>query len=618
MKRLFFIIFLLIISASNAYSLSPYTQRAYYGAALEPETGVLHGLGQQVVPTSYDNFQIVLKNMEDYQLQKNSAKAVLDNIYVSIMPYIDGGYTNTVSYSGWDEEYVNINVNAFKEASAVLLISVMWNDAPLIPNMQQFDDFCKKAKSLNIPILFRIEYEINTGYSKGYNESEYKFFWNRFTTAMDNNGMLDNPMYATVLCFLSRNFAGEFREDFNRWYPEINPPDWLSIDIFEAYRFNNPYTNEFFRYAEEILYKPVILAEITPRKVGVNHDLDWNIFFDPFFSLIRSRKSVKAFNYISWEWQRVWNEATYFDWLDSTIDDKNPNLSSVVKNNYIKELSNDFYYHQNHGEAALYDILNIPLSITEASSIIEAEDYIAQRGILLESGLYSSGGSHVAYINNNDFIKFNKIDFGRGANIVNMRLASDYHGGTVKIYIDNIYKGETSIGNTGGWHNWINKEVDIPFIAGVHDVDFVFTGGDSYLLNIDWITFDLTPLPEKDAFSPIQAEACDDYDSLVVSGSVLGWVNHSSSSVYANVNFGNGATKVKINYATPQNNSFIIIKTTDEEIIGFIYLPSTGTWTDYNQLTTDINPVAGMNNIQLEFINDDSNHVCNIDWFKFE
>lgn len=125
-----------------------------------------------------------------------------------------------------------------------------------------------------------------------------------------------------------------------------------------------------------------------------------------------------------------------------------------------------------------------PLS---AGDIIEAENYSVQSGVDTEN--CSEGGSDVAYIENGDYIGFKNIDFGDGAESINLRIGANSGGNSIEIRLgtpDGKLIGSLDVGSTGGWQNWETQKCNIEKTSGLNDVYFVFKGGSGYLFNINW------------------------------------------------------------------------------------------------------------------------------------
>lgn len=124
-----------------------------------------------------------------------------------------------------------------------------------------------------------------------------------------------------------------------------------------------------------------------------------------------------------------------------------------------------------------------------AGNVIEAEDYNIQSGIDVEN--CSDGGKDVAYIENGDYIGFKGILFGRGAESINFRVASNGSNGSIEVRLDSPdgkLIGSMDVTSTGGWQNWATQKCKIEKTTDIHDVYFVFKGGDGYLYNLDWFS----------------------------------------------------------------------------------------------------------------------------------
>ncbi|MCH6257537.1 carbohydrate-binding protein [Puniceicoccaceae bacterium K14] len=122
-------------------------------------------------------------------------------------------------------------------------------------------------------------------------------------------------------------------------------------------------------------------------------------------------------------------------------------------------------------------------------SVIEAEDFCDQFGIQTEDTEDVGEGLNVGYIHDGDWLKFNAIDFGRGAIAFDARVASKSTGGDIEIRLGSEtgeLVGTLSAPSTGNWQTWETASVDLlEEIEGVHDLFLVFSGG----ININWFTF---------------------------------------------------------------------------------------------------------------------------------
>jgi len=131
-------------------------------------------------------------------------------------------------------------------------------------------------------------------------------------------------------------------------------------------------------------------------------------------------------------------------------------------------------------------------STFDAFSTIEAENYSSQSGIRTED--CDEGTLNVAYIEDGDWIGFADVNFGDGATVFTARAASKTSGSTIKIKLDDYESGTTigtcSITNTGAFQSYVNCSCDITKTSGTHDLYLAFEGGDSYLLNLNYFSFE--------------------------------------------------------------------------------------------------------------------------------
>ncbi|HYX07787.1 MAG TPA: carbohydrate-binding protein, partial [Bacteroidales bacterium] len=91
-------------------------------------------------------------------------------------------------------------------------------------------------------------------------------------------------------------------------------------------------------------------------------------------------------------------------------------------------------------------------------------------------------------INNGDYIKVRSVNFGKGAKSFEANAASGSNGGTISIRLDNPegkLAGTCKITHTGGWQSWKVLQAKFEKINGIHDVYFVFNGGEGNLFNFD-------------------------------------------------------------------------------------------------------------------------------------
>jgi hypothetical protein len=145
----------------------------------------------------------------------------------------------------------------------------------------------------------------------------------------------------------------------------------------------------------------------------------------------------------------------------------------------------------NAGLEPAYQYLIPTTPSRSAYSQIEAEDYDTQSGTDTET--CSEGGQNVGWIENGDYLVFERIDFGSvGAVSFDARVASATSGGNIELYLDSLTGtqiGTCTVPGTGGWQTWVTQSCPVSGADGIHDLYLKFTGGGGYLFNVNWWQF---------------------------------------------------------------------------------------------------------------------------------
>ena len=122
---------------------------------------------------------------------------------------------------------------------------------------------------------------------------------------------------------------------------------------------------------------------------------------------------------------------------------------------------------------------------------VEAETMSWSSGIKTEK--IDAGTLAIGFVENNDYVKVSGVDFGdNGATDFFASVASAGSGGKIELHLDSLTG--SSIGSvdcpvTDGWQNWETVSCKVSGATGKHDLFLRFTGGDSYLFNVDWWQF---------------------------------------------------------------------------------------------------------------------------------
>lgn len=147
----------------------------------------------------------------------------------------------------------------------------------------------------------------------------------------------------------------------------------------------------------------------------------------------------------------------------------------------------EMYLNELAGDPVEY---NGTISSISAFKTIEAENFNEQSGIKAED--CSEGGQNVGYIENGDYIMFRNVDFEDGALSFCARTAGSGENAKIEIYADDM--NGTPIGicypsESSGWQKWTDSICNIQKITGIHDLYLKFTGGDGYLMNLNYFVF---------------------------------------------------------------------------------------------------------------------------------
>lgn len=124
---------------------------------------------------------------------------------------------------------------------------------------------------------------------------------------------------------------------------------------------------------------------------------------------------------------------------------------------------------------------------------IEAESYSSQSGILTED--LAEGGQNIGFVENGDYLLFRRVDFGDGAKQFNARVSGN--AAQMELYLDDLTApvATCSFEGTGGFGNYTDFACNISNITGLHNLYIKFTGGEGYLMNMDYFTFQKDAIP---------------------------------------------------------------------------------------------------------------------------
>jgi arabinoxylan arabinofuranohydrolase len=140
----------------------------------------------------------------------------------------------------------------------------------------------------------------------------------------------------------------------------------------------------------------------------------------------------------------------------------------------------------NHSKAGITK----PVANLNPYNRIQAETIAWEEGI--ETAFNPRTGMYVTDIDNGDYIKVRSVNFDRGAISFEASVASGLKGGKIEIRIDSLsgfLLGTCFVESTDGWQKWVTKKCTIKKSKGIHDLYFVFTGGEGKMFNFNWWRF---------------------------------------------------------------------------------------------------------------------------------
>ena len=99
----------------------------------------------------------------------------------------------------------------------------------------------------------------------------------------------------------------------------------------------------------------------------------------------------------------------------------------------------------------------------------DAAMFSAEQGV--QKAPSSEGGECVGYINDGDWIRYDSLDFGDQATLLEVRVASATEGGVIELRLDSPAGpiiGTGVVSNTGDWQKWESIKIEITPTSGSH------------------------------------------------------------------------------------------------------------------------------------------------------
>ena len=298
---------------------------------------------------------------------------------------------------------------------------------------------------------------------------------------------------------------------------------------------------------------------------------------------------------------------------------------------------------------------------------IEAESFDDQTGVLTENTSDDGGGENVGWLANGDWARYDRVDFGDGADELRARLASNVDSaGQLEVRLDAVdgpVVASVPMANTGGWQSW--ESVDVPLtetVTGVHDVYLAVVNEPAWqeIGNVNWLKFGAvdpeptpspteeptpepsptqeptpTPTPEptqeptRSAFERIEAESFADQAGIQTEGTSddgggdnVGWLANGDWTRYDRIDFGEGAAEVDLRVAsavTTNGRLEVRLDALDSPSVASVAMPNTGGWQSWRTVSAQLSEtVSGVRDVYLVVVNDPAwQDVGNVNWLTF-
>ena len=221
----------------------------------------------------------------------------------------------------------------------------------------------------------------------------------------------------------------------------------------------------------------------------------------------------------------------------------------------------------------------------------------------------ASHGGKLSAVENGDWVRYEALNFERGATTLDIAVSTANAGGTIEVRLDaadGLKVGELTVttADSMAWNDYATISVWLDsIVSGSHDVYFVFRGGSGPLLDLDWFQFNADDLTFQET---IEAE---DYDSeqqtSVGSDGAITYVDFEVEFGHMQWNTVDGLTggvrPITFHYANGTGiaqTCTLAFRSPNERIERFDF-PDTGGWDQWQTMTLNVNLRPGLNEIRL-------------------
>ncbi|WP_055095343.1 carbohydrate-binding protein [Flavobacterium aquidurense] len=254
---------------------------------------------------------------------------------------------------------------------------------------------------------------------------------------------------------------------------------------------------------------------------------------------------------------------------------------------------------------------------SQESTLIQAEDYSAMKGIKTETTTDVGGGLNVTDTKVGDTLTYNNISFpSTGSYLIEYRIASPVDGGQIFTYLNTeaIFLGNVKIPNTGGWQNWQTVKQIVNVNAGTYNFDLYIQNKS---MNINWIriskiesgTTALIQAEDYTAMTGIKTEVTTDVGGgLSVTNPGIG-----DSVAYNNINFPiSGIYTIEYRVASNGGGQIFSYLNNETIFLGNVFIPNTRGSQNWQTITQTVYVDASTTDLFLYF----QSGFVNINWIR--
>ena len=270
---------------------------------------------------------------------------------------------------------------------------------------------------------------------------------------------------------------------------------------------------------------------------------------------------------------------------------------------------------------------------------VKAIDFDDQSGIQP-----ANNNTVVGFINNNDYIVFENVDFDLGPLSGMVNASSNNNGGQIEFRIGGIEGtliATANITNTGGWRDFADFDivVDNPgqyangsTSLGVQDLYLIFKGGSGFLFDVNEFVFN--PATISNIIDPYSTVKAINYDGqsgtqLAINNTVVGFIGNDDYIFFEDVDFDLGPITGTVSASSNSGGGQIEFRTgsVDGDLIATAEISNTGGWSSFQNFDiTVINPTQytdgsaslGVQDLYLVFKGSSIGGLFNVNEFIFE